>query len=278
MKVIRSADEMSQFAATAKAEQKSIGFVPTMGALHDGHASLIRMSISNCDITVVSVFVNPTQFNQALDLESYPRTFGRDKALLESLGVDAMFFPTVEEIYPTEEVAVYDLDRLDELMEGPNRPGHFKGVVQVVTRLFDIVVPDRSYFGEKDFQQLAILRHMSKKLGYDVQVIGCSTIRESTGLAMSSRNARLSTKDRQASLLIYKVLTTIKQSLGAQDLEEVLHSARKAFEENSLLKLEYLELVNPETLKRSTVKDTSIQACIAVWAGDVRLIDNMRVK
>lgn len=269
---------MSQFSAQTKAENKSLGFVPTMGALHEGHASLIKASISNCDLTVVSVFVNPTQFNQTSDLESYPRTFESDNQLLEELGVDVMFYPSEAEIYPTKKVVAYDLDGLDQLMEGPNRPGHFNGVVQVVTRLFDIVAPDKAYFGEKDFQQLAILRHMSKKLGYDVKVIGCPTIRESTGLAMSSRNARLSSGDREVSLVIFRVLSLVKEKLKTEGLDNALLLAKREFENHKDVKLEYFELVNPATLQRSRNEDSAIQACVAVWVGDVRLIDNMRVK
>jgi pantoate--beta-alanine ligase len=278
MEVIRSANEMTAFSERARSNGNTVGFVPTMGALHQGHASLVKKSAERNDYTVVSVFVNPTQFNDASDLETYPRTFEADQELLSDLGVQVMFYPSVEEVYPENEPKKYDLDGLDEIMEGPNRPGHFNGVVQVVTRLFDIVKPDNSYFGQKDFQQLAILKHMTTKLGYQVRIEGCPTIRESSGLAMSSRNMRLTDNDKEQALTIYKTLIYLRDNIESLGIQRAVRSALISISNNPAVELEYLELVEPSNLSIATDQSNEIQACIAAWVGGVRLIDNMRVK
>ena len=280
MRVLTSAQSMIRFAENAKLVNSSIGFVPTMGALHAGHLSLIEAAKRESDLVVVSVFVNPTQFNNASDLDKYPRTFDSDRSLLEDSRVDVMFFPSVEEIYPagTEDQRKFELDGLDELMEGPNRPGHFNGVVQVVTRLFDLVEPTKAFFGEKDFQQLAIIKHMSSKLGYRIDIVGCDTVRESDGLAMSSRNVRLTSSGRTIAPEIHRTLEALRNELRTNSVEEVLARAKAALLGSPEIELEYLELVDPITLKRATDDSISIQGCIAAWIDDVRLIDNMRVK
>lgn len=280
MRVLTSAQSMIRFAEKAKLVNSSIGFVPTMGALHAGHLSLIEAAKRESDLVVVSVFVNPTQFNNASDLDKYPRTFDKDRSLLEDSGVDVMFFPSVAEIYPagTEDQRKFELDGLDELMEGPNRPGHFNGVVQVVTRLFDLVEPSKAFFGEKDFQQLAIIKHMSSKLGYRIDIVGCDTVRESDGLAMSSRNVRLTSSGRTIAPEIHRTLDALRNELRASSIEEGLARAKAALLASQEIELEYLELVDPITLKRATDDSISIQGCIAAWIDDVRLIDNMRVK
>lgn len=249
-----------------------------MGALHEGHASLIRKAKADCDIVIVSVFVNPTQFNNKSDLENYPRTFEADHQLLASLGVAVMFYPSASEIYPSNTQQTHDLDGLDTLMEGPNRPGHFQGVVQVVTRLFDLIEPNTAYFGKKDFQQLAIIRHMSKKLGYATKIVGCATMREESGLAMSSRNSRLSEQGRKNASVIFSVLRSIERDLRDSNLAEVKEKATSKLNSASGLKLEYLEFVEPTTLLPASDNSKAIQACVAVWTEDVRLIDNLRVK
>ena len=280
MRVLTSAQSMIRFAENAKLVNSSIGFVPTMGALHAGHLSLIEAAKRESDLVVVSVFVNPTQFNNASDLDKYPRTFDSDRSLLEDSGVDVMFFPSVEEIYPagTEDQRKFELDGLDELMEGPNRPGHFNGVVQVVTRLFDLVEPSKAFFGEKDFQQLAIIKHMSSKLGYRIDIVGCDTVRESDGLAMSSRNVRLTSSGRTIAPEIHRTLDALRNELRTNSVEEGLARAKAELLASQEIELEYLELVDPITLKRATDDSISIQGCIAAWIDDVRLIDNMRVK
>lgn len=276
--VIAKADQMLVFADSIRSRNQTIGFVPTMGALHEGHASLIRKAKEECDSVIVSVFVNPTQFNEKSDLDKYPRTFDEDKELLEKLNVDIMFHPSAEEMYPVGEVANYNLDGLDNLMEGPNRPGHFNGVVQVVMRLFDITKPTKAFFGEKDFQQLAIIKHMTKKLGYDVKVIGCPTVREESGLAMSSRNTRLSDNGLNQAATISNSLIKLREDVSSCGMKKALENAISELNDIVGLELEYYELVEPETLVRATDDSTSIQACVAAWVEDVRLIDNLKVK
>ena len=279
MKLITTAKEMSQFSSSTRSTGQTVGFVPTMGALHLGHISLVKQAKQKCDTVVVSVFVNPTQFNDPSDLKNYPRTFESDRALLEEEGVNVMFFPSADEIYPEPLSKTFDMDGLDARMEGPNRPGHFDGVVQVVTRLFDIVQPDVALFGEKDFQQLAILRHMTKKLGYGIEIIGCPTEREASGLAMSSRNVRLSETGRNVASGISALLLRIQRLLsGNRSIQEVLRESKEILDRQEGMELEYLELVNPDSLTLATDDSEHIQACIAVWVEGVRLIDNMQVK
>ncbi len=278
MEVLETAKHMLDYSEQARSEKRTIGFVPTMGALHAGHESLIRAAQSQCDVVIVSVFVNPTQFNQISDLEKYPRTFEADRDKLKNLNVDVMFFPSVEEIYPNGTNAVYELDGLDKLMEGPNRPGHFNGVVQVVMRLFDLTKPTKAFFGEKDFQQLSIIRHMTRKLGYEVDVVGCPTIREEDGLAMSSRNVRLSEKGRNLASSVYAALLKVGHDISTSGLNIARNRVVDSFKQIEGLELEYFELVEPQTMEIASEKSKQIQACIAVWIDDVRLIDNMRVK
>ena len=278
LQIIDTADEMLEFSDFIISNGKTIGFVPTMGALHEGHATLIKQAKAECDVIVVSVFVNPTQFNDKSDLENYPRTFDADKQLLDTLGVDVMFYPSASEIYPNGTQHSYNLDGLDATMEGPNRPGHFNGVVQVVMRLFDLTRPTIAYFGEKDFQQLAIISHMTKKLGYSTKIIGCPTIREENGLAMSSRNRRLSVEGRKNAAVIFSVLQSIERELLSSDLAAAKKKALSNLSSATGLELEYLEFVNPNTLQLASDNSESIQACIAAWIEGVRLIDNLRVK
>lgn len=279
MKIITSASNMADFAAKSLSDGATIGFVPTMGALHQGHISLVRKAIENNDIVVVSVFVNPTQFNQKSDLENYPRNFEADKAMLKKEGIGAMFFPTVEEIYPNPSRPTYNMDGLDQRLEGPNRPGHFNGVVQVVTRFFDIIRPTHAYFGEKDFQQLAIIKHMTTKLGYATRIVGCPTLREQSGLAMSSRNMRLSAQEKITAEQISHALYSIKSALKkGNSLHEAVAKSRALLTEHKDIDLEYLEPVNPNTLQPATHLDLSVQVCVAAWVGQTRLIDNLKVK
>ena len=259
-----------------------IGFVPTMGALHQGHISLVKKAHELSDIVVVSIFVNPTQFNNPQDLERYPRTVEEDCKRLEEAGANLVFVPSVGDIYPQKDERLFDLGGLDAVGEGPRRPGHFNGVAQVVTRLFDIVKPRYAYFGEKDFQQLSIIRHFTKELNYPVEIISCPTIREEDGLAMSSRNTLLTPEHREAAPLIYKTLKTAQERSQAQILspDELCKWVTDEINSNSLLKTEYVEIVNSLTLR--LVKNWSdheqIQMCVAVFAGTVRLIDNIKLK
>jgi pantoate--beta-alanine ligase len=274
MKVYFSAAELQ---ADLTLRGKTIGFVPTMGALHSGHISLIQRAKKENDVVVCSVFVNPTQFNNKKDLERYPRTLEHDTKMLESAECDILFTPSVTEIYPAEDERVYDFGELDKVMEGEFRPGHFNGVAMVVRRLFEIVKPTRAYFGEKDFQQLAIVRKLNSILNLGVEIVGCPIIREPDGLAMSSRNVLLDQNYRQSATRISQTLfkaKTLISKMSAQKLEEwVLEEIKK----DSRLEPEYFKIVNAETLL--PVKDwaeaKSIVGCIAVMAGTTRLIDNV---
>jgi len=277
MKVVSTVAEMDGLVSLWQREGRSVGLVPTMGALHPGHVSLMERAREENDIVVVTVFVNPVQFNSASDLERYPRTFDEDRAVLRAAGADVMFHPSVDEVYPAPGRSSYDLDGLDAFMEGPNRPGHFNGVVQVVTRFFDIVRPDAAYFGEKDFQQLAIIRHMSAKLGYGVKVVGCPTLREADGVAMSSRNVLLTPDDRQRATVIFRAMGHVRNLFGRKNIKDTITEA-EAMLADAGLRPEYVEVVDLATLR--PVADGfkgQAQVCVAAWAGEVRLIDNLKV-
>ncbi len=256
----------------------SIGFVPTMGALHEGHAALLRRARAENPRCVCSIFVNPTQFNEADDLKAYPRTPEKDAALLQRVGTDVLFLPTVSEIYPPgRDLSVpVDFGPLLAVMEARFRPGHFDGVAMVVRRLFDIVAPNRAYFGEKDYQQLALIRHMVKALALPVEIVGCPTVREADGLAMSSRNRRLSPADRQRAPAIFQTLQWARQQAAATPAPAIRDEALQRLERAGL-RPEYFEIVAPDTLlplgPRADARTG--RACTAAWAGPVRLIDNL---
>ena len=256
-----------------------IGFVPTMGALHQGHISLISKAKTETQLVVCSVFVNPTQFNDPKDLERYPRTAEADAAILSENGCDILYFPTVNDIYPNGLNEPFDMDfgGIDKVMEGAHRPGHFKGVAQVVDRFFRIVLPDKAYFGQKDYQQIAIIRQLVKEKKHTVEIVACPTLRSSNGLALSSRNMLLSEIEKEDSLIIYKTLLTghnlINSTPDIHDLKEKL----TAFFKKGKLELEYLELANPENLQPVNSTDQPVHCFIAAFCGKVRLIDNMRL-
>ena len=259
-------------------DKTTIGFVPTMGALHKGHLSLIKRAKKENNFIVVSIFVNPTQFDKKEDLDQYPRTLEKDLELLESVDCDAVFVPSVDDIYNDQILAVnFDFDGLDLEMEGKHRLGHFNGVGTIVKKLFDLVKPNKAYFGEKDFQQLQIIRNMVKKNHIPVDIIGCKIFREKDGLAMSSRNVRLSENQRKMAPFIYKTLKKAKQKFNENSIAEVIRWVQKEFENNSILKLEYFEIANIETLKPSKRKGKKVKyrGFIAAFAGNVRLIDNI---
>ena len=280
MKVINTIKELQALLGSYRAEGKRIGFVPTMGALHDGHASLVARSVKENDITGVSVFVNPTQFNDKNDLKNYPRTLDADCALLERVGAAVVFAPSVEEMYPTEDTRRFSFAPLDTVMEGACRPGHFNGVAQIVSKLFYAVNPDRAYFGEKDFQQLAIIREMVRQLSLDVEIVGCPIVREEDGLAMSSRNTLLSEDERERALTISSTLFASVDFAKVNTLE-----ATKAFVEDMIndtpgLELEYYQIVDGNTLQEIAEWGDSdyVVGCIALFCGNVRLIDNIKYK
>ena len=280
MIVVETVDKLRAFLAAARAEGKSVGLVPTMGALHEGHASLVQRSVAENDVTVVSVFVNPTQFNDKGDLERYPRTLDADCALLSSLGANYVFAPSVEEVYPEPDTRVFDFAPLDKVMEGVYRPGHFNGVAQIVSKLFMYVEPDRAYFGEKDFQQLAIIREMVRQLGFKLQVVGCPIVREKDGLALSSRNTLLTPEQRITALAISKTLFASLDYAKLHTLTETKQMVEQAIDGTEGLELEYYEVVDGNTLQPVASWDDTdyIVGCITVYCGKVRLIDNIRYK
>ena len=222
MNIIHTVAELRTQVSCAKAAGKQVGLVPTMGALHEGHASLIRRSVEECGCTVVSVFVNPTQFNDPNDLKNYPRTLEADCALIEALGADIVFAPTAEEMYPEPDTRVFAYPPIDSVMEGARRPGHFNGVCQVVSKLFDMVQPDRAYFGEKDFQQIAVVRAMMKDQGFGFELVACPIVRDERGLALSSRNALLSASERLTATAICRTLRESVSFARSLTVKEVI--------------------------------------------------------
>ncbi len=280
MKVYSKISALQEDIAYLKSEGKTIGFVPTMGALHYGHISLVSSAISQCDITVVSIFVNPTQFNNVDDLSNYPRKLEADIYLLSEIDCDIVFAPEVVEMYPEKSVAVdldLDLGILAKVMEGKFRPGHFRGVVNIVSRLFECVKPDKAFFGLKDFQQVSVIRYMTNYFHLPVEIIACPTLRELSGLAMSSRNTRLSLSQKEDALIIYKSLILAKELATTNSPNSVKNKIRDFFQKGNLV-LEYFEIVNPVTLE-SLEGDwvSGATACIVAYCGEVRLIDNMEL-
>ena len=261
----------------AKYNSKNIGFVPTMGALHSGHISLVERCVKENDVCVVSVFVNPTQFNDKADLERYPRTEEADKKLLEAAGCDIVFMPQVAEMYPEEDTRVFNFGSIETVMEGKYRPGHFNGVAQIVSKLFDAVEPTRSYFGEKDFQQVAIIRDMVRQLNLPVEIIACPIIREESGLARSSRNELLSAEERKKAALISEVLSKSVNFAKDMSVEEVKNWVIDQFKVDEVFRMDYYDIVDGNTLQSvsSWGESDYIVGCIAVYCGKIRLIDNI---
>lgn len=283
MKVINKTSDLQAIIEQLKNDGKSIGLVPTMGALHKGHLSLVKNSISNNDITVVSIFVNPTQFNNPNDLASYPRTVDKDLELLQTVGCDVVFAPEADDIYSKSETDSrfeFDFEGLDKVMEGKFRPGHFNGVVQIVSKLFDLVRPNRAYFGEKDFQQLAIIRLMTRRYNLPIEIVPCPIVREDSGLALSSRNSLLKDNEKQVASHIYAVLNESRQFVPQTEVEELKQCVIAAIEQKPELKVEYFDIVDGHTLKSIGKWDECdyVVGCITVFCGNVRLIDNICYK
>ena len=268
---------MHQDLEEIRARGEKIGFVPTMGALHDGHLSLVEQARQQCEVVIASIFVNPTQFNDPNDLINYPRTLEADLKMLETQGCDIVFVPTVETMYPEPDNRIFAFGELETVMEGKFRPGHFNGVAQVVSKLFDLVNPDKAFFGQKDFQQLAIIKAMVKQLNLPVEIVPCAIVREPDGLAMSSRNKLLLPEYRKCAPQIYRILTEAKNLALNHSVSEVKNFVCQEIEQTNLLKLEYFELVEELSLKAIQDWDESgiKVGCIAVFAGKVRLIDNL---
>lgn len=279
MKVLRTVGELQEAMKLHRDAGKTIGLVPTMGALHAGHISLMNRARGDNDFVVASVFVNPTQFNNPTDLETYPRTEEADCRVLESAGVDYAFIPSVEEIYPEPDTRVFDLGEVAEVMEGAMRPGHFNGVAQIVSKLFAWVNPTRAYFGEKDFQQIAVIRRMAKLEGFNFEIVACPIVREADGLALSSRNVRLTPEQRAIAPAIHAVLSDSIAMAGAgKSVEEVKKSVISQIDAKPQMTTEYYEIVNPLTMQPAEswmTPDGPAVGCITVYCGDVRLIDNI---
>jgi pantoate--beta-alanine ligase len=282
MITIKTITELKKYLLKFREKGQKIGFVPTMGALHVGHISLIERAKAENNIVVCSIFVNPTQFNDHKDLERYPRTIEADSESLQKTGCQVLFLPEVTEMYPkgTSDKPNIDLGNLDKVMEGAQRPGHFAGVVQIVSRLLNAVEPDKAYFGQKDFQQLAIVKSLVKQGGFKTEVIACPIIREENGLARSSRNTFLSTEERAIAGGIFQTLSHILKISDSEPVSSLLETGKKEIAGYSGMSLEYFEIVNDQTLMPvSTLTEaTGITACIAVKIGKVRLIDNIRLR
>lgn len=280
MKIITTISELRAELSARRANAKKVGLVPTMGALHNGHLSLVQRSVACNDVTVVSIFVNPTQFNDKNDLANYPRNLDADCALLSGAGVDIVFAPEVSEMYPEPDTRVFDFAPLDSVMEGPFRPGHFNGVAQIVSKLFYAVEPDRAYFGEKDFQQLAIIRKMVQQLGLGIEIIGCPIVRESDGLAMSSRNMLLTTQERERALIISRTLFDSLDYAKTNTLESVKSYVEAKINAVEGFRLEYFNIVDGFTLQPISRWDDAdyVVGCIALYCGNIRLIDNIKYK
>lgn len=278
MKIVDNIKELRGYLAEEKRNNKQVGFVPTMGALHDGHLSLVKRCVEENDVCVVSVFVNPTQFNDKHDLETYPRTLEKDCCLLESAGCDYVFAPTVEEMYPEPDNRIFDFGTVSAVMEGARRPGHFNGVAQIVSKLFYAVEPHRAYFGEKDFQQIAVIRAMVEQLNIPVKIIACPILREADGLAMSSRNVRLTPEQRQKAPLIARTLKESTTFAREKSVQEVIDYVIDTINADPVMRVEYYEIVDGFTME--AIKDwadtTYPVGCITVYCGEVRLIDNMK--
>lgn len=295
MIIINSIEQLKERLNHFRNQKKIIGFVPTMGALHPGHLSLIENAMEKCDVVVCSIFVNPTQFNDLNDLDKYPRTMEKDAQMLQKAGCDVLFAPEISEIYTRQELELkrskiedknwaegkhIDFGVLDKVMEGAQRPGHFNGVAQIVSKLFRIVEPQKAYFGQKDFQQLAIIRCMVKQLGMPIEVSACPIIREPNGLAMSSRNERLTKEERNRAGLIFKTLSQVNELKNDKSISELKNFVSGQIKTEPVMKLEYFEIADAETLQSITDlrQAKSAVACIALKIGEVRLIDNIILK
>ena len=278
MEVFTSVQSLRKFLSQQRILNKTIGLIPTMGALHEGHISLLNSSTKENDISVCSIFVNPVQFTNQEDLAKYPRTLEADCALLEKAGCSAVFAPTVLEMYPAPPVLTFNFGTLETVMEGASRPGHFNGVGIVVSRLFNLVQPDRAYFGQKDLQQVSVIRQLIDDLAFPLDLVICPTVREESGLAMSSRNQRLNQNETALASNIYKIISAVKdQLLGGGKIQEIKNSAQSQFSSIPEFTLDYIEIVDIKTLQPITELQSpgSTAICVAAFLGPVRLIDNI---
>ena len=283
MKVVATKYELEELLLPYRQDGKSIGFVPTMGALHMGHISLVNLSINENEVTICSIFVNPTQFNDPADLKRYPRPVASDREILETAGCNILFMPSVEEMYPHNDYTLLneDFGMLDKVMEGKSRPGHFAGMITIVNKLFNYVKPDKAYFGNKDFQQLTIVKYFVKKHGLPILIRECPISRDMDGLAMSSRNRLLTIEERKAATLIPDTLYKVKDMWGNKSVAALKAFVDIEFAKNPILKLDYFEIVHFDTLmpiQEPVSIDIPVMAYIATFAGKIRLIDNIKLQ
>jgi len=277
MKTFTNISSMRAACRAAKLERKRLGFVPTMGALHEGHISLVRAARAQCDVVAASIFVNPTQFGPNEDLASYPRNLERDSELLKQEGVELLFAPTVEEIYPAGSVTWVTVEGLSDKLCGRSRPGHFRGVTTIVAKLFHIVEPDAAFFGQKDAAQLAIIRRMARDLRFSVEIVSCPIVREPDGLAMSSRNAYLDPQQHKQALVLYRALTTVKSAFdsGERRAQKLVAAGKQGFTQEPAVRLDYFEIVDPESLDPLENVSQGALVAVAAFVGRTRLIDNV---
>ena len=277
VQLVSTIGELRSRVASARRAGRSVGLVPTMGALHAGHIRLIDQAVEDCDLVIVTLFVNPTQFSRQDDFERYPRTTEHDLAVCEEHSADILFAPSLEEMYPGRERTVVEVQHLTEHLCGPYRPGHFRGVTTVVAKLLNIAQADRAYFGEKDAQQLAVIKRMAEDLHIPTRIIPVPTVREPDGLALSSRNQHLNVEDRETAAVLYQALTAAKEAVegGERNAEEVLRIAREEFRKYPGARVEYFEIVDPDDMQPVKTIQGPVRAATAVWVGDTRLIDNM---
>jgi pantoate--beta-alanine ligase len=277
MKICTTIDEMRAACRALRSQGGRLGFVPTMGALHQGHLSLVRAAKASCDVVAASIFVNPKQFGPNEDFGTYPRAFERDQSLLENEGVDLLFAPTVEEMYPPGAVTWVTVDELSDKLDGRSRPGHFRGVTTVVSKLFHIVEPNAAFFGQKDAAQVAILRRMVRDLNFPVEIVACPIVREPDGLAMSSRNAYLDSQQRKQASVLYRALMRARKLTdeGERNAEKLLATAREQLASEPLMRLDYLEMVDPDSLNAVEEVSRPSLMVVAAFVGTTRLIDNI---
>jgi pantoate--beta-alanine ligase len=277
MKICTTVEETRRATREARTRGRSVGFVPTMGALHAGHLSLVRAAKKQCDFVAVSIFVNPTQFGPKEDYSKYPRSFERDRELLEGEGVDVLFAPSDEEMYPGGALTYVTVEGLSEKLDGRSRPGHFRGVTTVVSKLFNILEPDCAFFGQKDAAQVAIIRRMVRDLDLRVKIVVCPIVREPDGLAMSSRNAYLNLQERKSALVLHRSLQRMEELAkgGEKDADQLIAAGRSVLAEEPGIRLDYLEIVNPETLDRLGTVSRGALIAVAAYVGATRLIDNL---
>jgi pantoate--beta-alanine ligase len=277
MKICRNIQETRDWCVQTRAAGKRLGLAPTMGALHEGHLSLVRAARKTCEAVVVSIFVNPTQFGPNEDLAKYPRNFERDCALLEKEGVDVLFAPEVEEMYPRGAVTWVWVEGLSEKLDGHSRPGHFRGVTTIVAKLFHVIEPDAAFFGQKDAAQVAIIRRMVRDLDFSVEIVACPIVREADGLAMSSRNVYLDAEQRRRALVLNRALMRVEQlwEAGESDTAKLMAAGREEVAQEKMVRLDYFEIVNPDTLDRVESAGTGALVGVAAFVGMTRLIDNV---